>query len=107
MDWYQRLGQAARAWWHAGEDAPGWCLRVSQSPEESIEQAVRRTALAHELPPRLVLGALVWGYPESDPVRAWPRLFEWRRPGYQGPLEVLYGYQRARMEMTISPGGPN
>ena len=103
----QRIGRAVGAWWHAGERAPGWCLRVSQAPDESIEAAVRRTARAQHLPPHQVLGALVWGFRESDRARHWPQCFEWRRPGYEGPLEVLYGYERARMEMIAAPGGPN
>jgi len=108
MGWRDRLMRQVRAWWRESDRAPGWCLRVSQAPDETVEQAVARTARAQGLPPQAVLGALVLGFPESDQMRDWPRLFEWRRPGYQGPLRELRGYRQARIEMmNIVLAGPN
>lgn len=53
MGWRDRLMRQVRAWWRESDSAPGWCLRVSQAPDETVAQAVARTARAQGLPPQV------------------------------------------------------
>jgi hypothetical protein len=101
----------ARRWQELSENpdghSEGWFLLVGQSREETVEQAITRTAQAEGLSPDAVQGALVLGFAETDPIRDWPHWLEWRRPGFQGSFRRLRGYRRAQIERAGILAGPN